>query len=269
MLRPLRVINLTSSLTRYLAGLSLQESVVEERKKGLIGDTLILLQHYPVYTLGKRGKPSDFRTSQKDLEATGAEICSVSRGGEVTFHGPGQLVAYPIVGVRQAGLGARAYVESLEDSIIDCLANYGIAARGRVPGATGVWVGERKIAAIGVRISHGVSSHGLALNIDTDLSYFQHIVPCGIPDKEVTSVRLELRELQGLKGQSLPPPGAVGGGAVGGGAGAGAALQGEAAGAGGRGAALGGATGADPDFARVVEDFTSSFRARLGFAAGY
>ncbi len=90
------------------------------------------------------------------LEARGVEICTVPRGGEVTYHGPGQLVAYPIVDVRAAGLGARAYVEGLEDSLIDCLAAYGITARGRVPGATGVWVAERKIAAIGVRIAHGV-----------------------------------------------------------------------------------------------------------------
>ncbi|GIL67551.1 hypothetical protein Vafri_20904 [Volvox africanus] len=104
MLRPLRVINLASTLTHYTAGLRLQDSLVEERRQGLVDDTLILLQHYPVYTLGKRGSASDFRTPQKDLVKIGAEICSVPRGGELTFHGPGQLVAYPIIGVKQAGL---------------------------------------------------------------------------------------------------------------------------------------------------------------------
>ncbi|GFR44937.1 hypothetical protein Agub_g6025, partial [Astrephomene gubernaculifera] len=208
MLRPLRVINLTSSLTRYTAGLQLQDSIAEERKSGLVGDTLLLLQHYPVYTLGKRGSDVDFKKPKEELEASGVEICVVPRGGEVTFHGPGQLVAYPILGVRQAGLGARTYVEGLEDSLIDCLAKYGIAARGRVPGATGVWVGERKIAAIGVRISHGISSHGLALNINTDLSYFDNIIPCGIRDKEVTSIARELlrrRTPQPTRGSDSAP----------------------------------------------------------------
>ncbi|GIM16960.1 hypothetical protein Vretimale_19528, partial [Volvox reticuliferus] len=244
MLRSLRVINLASTLTHYTAGLRLQDSVVEERRQGLVDDTLILLQHYPVYTLGKRGSLSDFRTPQKELIKTGAEICSVPRGGELTFHGPGQLVAYPIIGVKQAGLGARAYVEGLEDSIIGCLANYGINARGRVPGATGVWVGERKIAAIGVRISHGVSSHGLALNIETDLSYFQHIVPCGTPDKEITSIRRELETQDRCFGAIE--------------------LQGPAR----MGSDSGGRKGLDPDFAEVVVGFIESFRNRLGFSTG-
>ncbi|GLI71688.1 hypothetical protein VaNZ11_016993 [Volvox africanus] len=242
MLRPLRVINLASTLTNYTAGLRLQDSLVEERRQGLVDDTLILLQHYPVYTLGKRGNASDFRTPQKDLVKIGAEICSVPRGGELTFHGPGQLVAYPIIGVKQAGLGARAFVEGLEDSIVDCLAIYGINARGRVPGATGVWVGARKIAAIGVRISHGVSSHGLALNIETDLSYFQHIVPCGISDKEVTSLRQELE----TQGQGL---GVIG-------------LQGPAR----IGTNSAGRT--DSNFAEVVGGFIACFQKRFGFSIG-
>ncbi|EFJ43580.1 hypothetical protein VOLCADRAFT_65732 [Volvox carteri f. nagariensis] len=249
MLQPLRVINLASSLTPYLTGIKLQDSVAEERRQGLVGDTLILLQHYPVYTLGKRGKESDFRTSRKEIEATGAEICSVPRGGEVTFHGPGQLVAYPIVGVRQAGLGARAYVEGLEDSIIDCLAKYGITARGRVPGATGVWVAERKIAAIGVRISQGVSSHGLALNVDTDLSYFHHIVPCGIADKEVTSIRKELESV-GRDGTARMQQWT------------------NACPDGVRGGDLGGRRGPSLDLMQVADDFTKAFRSRLGFPPG-
>lgn len=124
--------------------------------------------------------------------ATGAEVAHIPRGGETTYHGPGQLVAYPILDLRRYGLGARAYVESLEDSMIAVAGAFGVAARGRIPGRTGVWVGERKLGAVGVRISRGVSSHGLALNVDTDLSAFAHIVPCGAPDKVATSLACEV-----------------------------------------------------------------------------
>ena len=123
---------------------------------------------------------------------------SIPRGGETTFHGPGQLVAYPILALRPLGIGARAYVEALEDSMVAVAGAYGVAAHGRVPGRTGVWVGERKLGAVGVRISGGVTTHGLALNVDTDLSAFDAIVPCGAPDKSVTSLAAEVRSPEPL-----------------------------------------------------------------------
>jgi len=119
----------------------------------------------------------------KTLRRLGAEVHHTLRGGDVTFHGPGQLVGYPICDVRRLGCGARAYVEGLEDALVAAAARFGVAAAGRVPSAPGVWVGARKLAAVGVRISGGVSSHGFALNVHTDLSFFDHIVPCGLADK--------------------------------------------------------------------------------------
>lgn len=127
------------------------------------------------------------------MRACGAEVQVVPRGGETTYHGPGQLVAYPLLALRGRGLGARAYVEALEDAMVAVAGAYGVAARGRVPGRTGVWVGERKLGAVGVRISHGTTSHGLALNVDTDLAAFDPIVPCGAPDKAATSLAAEVR----------------------------------------------------------------------------
>eukprot|EP00775_Hariotina_reticulata_P003811 gene3811-4068_t len=126
------------------------------------------------------------------LAELGIEIHRVPRGGETTYHGPGQLVAYPIFDLRQLGVGPRAFVEGLEDALIQTVGCFGIQARGRVPGKTGVWVGERKIGAVGIRITHGISSHGVALNVSTNLGHYKHIVPCGTPDKEVTSLSLEL-----------------------------------------------------------------------------
>ncbi|KAG2444287.1 hypothetical protein HXX76_001044 [Chlamydomonas incerta] len=268
--RPLRVLNLAQSLTRYSEGLKLQDSIAADRKQGLVGDTLLLFQHYPVYTLGKRGRPEDFKKPREELEAAGVEVCVVPRGGEVTYHGPGQLVAYPIIGVREAGLGARAYVESLEDSVIDCLAGYGVAAQGRVPGATGVWVAERKVAAIGVRITYGVSSHGLALNVCPDLGAFDAIVPCGIPDKEVTSLQRELqrqladsreqRRTQAAVAARLGAAAAASGAGAGAGAGEGGAAHAAAV------AAAGGGEGGGPAlFGAVVEDLVRAFCGRLGF----
>jgi lipoyl(octanoyl) transferase len=138
-----------------------------------------------VYTVGKRCTTHNLIAGPEALRALGAELHVTQRGGDVTFHGPGQLVGYPIVHVRRLGCGARAYVEGLEDALCAAAADFGVAAVGRMPGAPGVWVagGERKLGAVGVRISSGVASHGFALNVSTDLSYFRHIVPCGIKDK--------------------------------------------------------------------------------------
>lgn len=131
------------------------------------------------------------------------DIETIPRGGETTYHGPGQLVAYPIVDLRNRSLGARAYVEGLEDALVATVGAFGVQARGRVPGRTGVWVGSRKVAAIGVKISQGVTSHGIALNVDLDLEPFKWIVPCGVPDDDVvTSLARELRHVR----RNAPPP---------------------------------------------------------------
>mmetsp|Transcript_19883 Transcript_19883/g.59051 ORF Transcript_19883/g.59051 Transcript_19883/m.59051 type:complete len:267 (-) Transcript_19883:17-817(-) len=195
--RVLRVLHVGyEMLVRYGDGLRLQDALYAARRKASTPDTLVLLQHHPVYTIGKRGSDSDFKITAEELVARGAETWHAPRGGEVTFHGPRQLVAYPVLDIREAKIGARAFVECLEDCVVDTLGKFEISGRGRVTGATGVWVGERKIAAIGVKLSHGVSTHGLALNVDTDLSSFDAIVPCGIADKEVTSIAAEVARAQ-------------------------------------------------------------------------
>lgn len=187
------MLSLTNQLLRYQPSLQLQERLVAGRKAGTAPGTLLVVQHHPVFTVGKRGTSRDFLTDTQELGRLGIDVVRVPRGGETTYHGPGQLVAYPIVDLRQLGLGARAFVEGLEDAMVQTAGCFGIQARGRVPGKTGVWVGERKLGAVGVRITHGISSHGIALNVTTDLSAYKHIVPCGTPDKEMTSL---LRELQ-------------------------------------------------------------------------
>lgn len=157
-------------------------------------DYVLTLQHDHTYTVGKRGRDDDFKHTVEGLETLlGArpEIARVPRGGETTYHGPGQLVVYPIVNLRRLRMGARVFVESLEDAMIDTAAEYGVSARGRVPGKTGVWVGDRKIGAIGVAISGGVSRHGLAFNVAPDLSAFDHIVACGDETARVTSLERE------------------------------------------------------------------------------
>ena len=155
------------------------------------GEALALLEHPPVYTLGARGNRTNLLATPDALVARGASVVPTDRGGDITFHGPGQLVAYPILDVRGRGLGAATYVRRLETVIIDTLTAFGIDAE-RVEGRPGVWVEGAKIAAIGVRISRGISRHGLALNVSTDLEWFGQIVPCGIPDAEVTSMGLLL-----------------------------------------------------------------------------
>lgn len=171
----------------YWVAWDLQRGLAGQVADGKCGDTLLLLEHPPVYTLGHRSKAQDLLLPREALEALGATVLEVDRGGEITFHGPGQLVAYPIIRLGQS-TGPREYVAALEKAIIDVLAEFGVAG-GRIPGLTGVWVGEEKVAAIGVRITRGVTTHGLALNVNTDLSWFEHIVPCGIQDRGVTSLQ--------------------------------------------------------------------------------
>ncbi len=152
---------------------------------------LLLLEHPHVYTLGRRGQEDDILIDAEMLESLGIEVHHTDRGGEVTYHGPGQLVGYPILNLRRWGGGPLKYVRALERTLIETLAVYGIQAvsEGR---PTGVWVEERKIAAIGVKVSRRVTTHGFALNVCPDLSYFDHIVPCGMPDRRATSLSVEL-----------------------------------------------------------------------------
>jgi len=170
----------------YGRALELQQEAAADRKHGLIPDQLLLLEHPHVITLGRNGRLENLLASDEILERAGIGFYPTDRGGDVTYHGPGQLVGYPILDLREWQRDVGAYVRALEQSIIDTLADYGIAA-GRVPKLTGVWVDGRKIAAIGVHLSRWVTSHGFALNVSTDLSYFQYIVPCGLT-KPVTSM---------------------------------------------------------------------------------
>eukprot|EP00250_Pteridium_aquilinum_P004308 c14527_g1_i1 orf=242-922(+) len=179
-------------LIKYGEALELQNKLVELRRQGSISDTLISLQHPPTFTLGKRRTVQNIISSPDVLQSIGAEVHFSERGGDVTFHGPHQAVLYPIVSLRESKLGARRYVEGLEDTMIKAAALYKVEAKGRMAKETGVWVENRKIGAIGVRISGGgIASHGLAFNINPDLSFYSHIIPCGIPDKQVSSLYKE------------------------------------------------------------------------------
>jgi lipoyl(octanoyl) transferase len=169
---------------------TLQNRVADQRRAGLVPDTLILLEHPHTYTIGRSGTRDHVFLHESELAARGITCLDVDRGGDVTYHGPGQLVGYPILDLGpkpDVGL----YLRNLEACIIDVLSDFGITA-GRLSGYTGVWIGDRKIAAIGIKVSQGVTTHGFALNVSTDLSLFTHILACGIPDKGVTSMALEL-----------------------------------------------------------------------------
>jgi lipoyl(octanoyl) transferase len=177
-------------LVPYLEAWALQNRLAEARRAGVAPDTLILLEHPHTYTVGRSGTRDHVFLTEAELTARGITCLDVDRGGDVTYHGPGQLVGYPIFELEQQPDVGR-YLRNLEDCLIDTLADFGIAA-GRLSGYTGVWIGDRKIAAIGVKVSQGVTTHGFALNVSTDLSLFTHILPCGIPDKGVTSMAVEL-----------------------------------------------------------------------------
>lgn len=176
-------------LVKYGDALDLQKRLVEDRKAGRIPDQLLLLQHPPVITLGVKSKDAraNVLASPEDLERDGVEIFETGRGGDVTFHGPGQLVGYPILDLNPDRRDVHRYVRDLEEALIRTAAAFGVTA-GRQPGLTGVWVGDTKLAAIGVRIARWITSHGFALNVSTDLDAFNLIVPCGITDKGVTSL---------------------------------------------------------------------------------
>lgn len=174
----------------------LQHQLREERIAERQGDTLLLLEHQPVYTLGRSTKPAHWVCGEEILRQTGASFQSVDRGGSITYHGPGQIVGYPILKLSQYCSGPKQYVRKLEEVVIHTLARWGIEGY-RVEKTPGVWVrrhdADAKIAAIGVRIDHGVTLHGFALNVDLDLSPFSHIVPCGLTACPITSMA-EIRQ---------------------------------------------------------------------------
>jgi len=171
----------------YAEALALQKDLVEKRKRGLIPDQLLIVEHPHVITLGRNGQMNNLLASEEVLRRAGIGFHPTDRGGDITYHGPGQVVGYPIFDLREWKRDVVAYVRTLEQVILDSLAEFGMQA-GRVPGCTGVWVDGKKVAAIGVHISRWVTSHGFALNHTTDLTYFQYIVPCGLT-KPVTSMR--------------------------------------------------------------------------------
>jgi lipoyl(octanoyl) transferase len=184
----------------YADALELQKRLVEQRKAGVIPDQLLLLEHPPVITLGakSRNDRSHVLETPDALAARGVELFETGRGGDVTYHGPGQLVGYPIMDLRPDRCDVHRYVRDLEEALIRAVAELGIHAE-RSTGLTGIWVGQEKLAAIGVRIARWVTSHGFALNVSTNLAHFGMIVPCGIADKGVTS-------LEKLLGRPVPMP---------------------------------------------------------------
>lgn len=178
-MRPLAVEDLGHM--RYAEALAVQQNLVAQRKTGSGMDTLLFVEHPHVVTIGRNGKQQHVLASEQVLARTGIEYFETDRGGDVTYHGPGQVVGYPIVDLREWRRDVHAYFSAVEQSLIDALAVFGIKA-GRVPerGYEGVWVKGAKIAAIGIHISRWITSHGFALNVETDLSYFNYIVPCGL-----------------------------------------------------------------------------------------
>lgn len=174
-------------LVPYEEGVALQEELRRGVTEGTVPEQLLLLEHPPVVTLGRNAGAGNVVLPPEALRARGIELRESGRGGDVTFHGPGQLVGYPILDLNPDRRDVHRYVRDLEEVLIRTLADFGVRA-GRIPGLTGVWIGDLKIAAIGVRISRWVTSHGFALNVRNDLEYFGVIVPCGISDRGVTSL---------------------------------------------------------------------------------
>lgn len=188
--RPLDVRRLGS--VRYADGLEMQAELVKRRRAGEVPDTLLLLQHPHVITLGSGSHEENILVSAEERAERGIELFDTGRGGDVTYHGPGQLVGYPILDLKPHRCDLHRYLRDLEEMLISVLAEFGLRG-GRKEGLTGVWVEDRKLAAIGVRVSSGwITSHGFALNVSTDLSYFGAIVPCGITEYGVGSMSGEL-----------------------------------------------------------------------------
>lgn len=173
----------------YREALDMQRALVEDRRAGRVPDLLLLLEHPPVITLGVRGDGgrSHIIATDEKLATLGIDVCETGRGGDVTYHGPGQIVGYPILDLRPDRCDVHRYVRDVEEVMVRVCADHGLHAS-RIPGLTGTWIGAEKIGAIGVRISRWITSHGFAFNVTTDLNHFELIVPCGIGDRGVTSV---------------------------------------------------------------------------------
>ena len=177
----------------YAEALTLQEQLVKQRRTGAIPDQLLLLQHPHVITLGTASSTDHILVSDEDRALLGIELFETGRGGDVTYHGPGQLVGYPIFDLKPDRCDLHQYVRDIEEALIRALDTFDLHC-GRKEGLTGVWLGEEKIAAIGVRVSSGwITSHGFALNVNTDLHFFDSIIPCGIRDHGVTSMHIALQ----------------------------------------------------------------------------
>lgn len=175
----------------YHSAYQMQERLVEARKRQQIPDTLLLLEHDPVITLGRGAKEAHLLADRSTLARNGIAVVETDRGGDITYHGPGQLVAYPVIDLGQSKRDVRRYVGRLEEVMIRMAAHFGLSAQ-RIAGLNGAWIGERKIGAVGVRIDRWVTMHGFAFNVNTDLTAFDLIIPCGIRDKQVTSLAREL-----------------------------------------------------------------------------
>jgi lipoyl(octanoyl) transferase len=182
---PLSVLRLPT--IGYGEGLELQRRLLEERRAESRPDTLLLLSHPPVVTVGRGSSPGHVLLPEDELRRRGISLWETDRGGDVTFHGPGQVVGYVIFDLRRHGQDLHRFLRRIEESVLRALAAFGVEG-GRIHGLTGVWVGERKVCAIGIKVSRWISMHGFALNVSTDLSYFDVIVPCGIADRQVTSL---------------------------------------------------------------------------------
>jgi lipoyl(octanoyl) transferase len=184
-------------LVPYEEARELQRLVAERRRRGEVPDVLLLLEHPPVYTRGRRSQPEELPMGAEWYEAQGIEVRDTDRGGLVTYHGPGQLVAYPIVHLGAYGEDVLMYVRGLERTMIESLGEHGVSAR-TIEGLTGVWVGQRKVGSIGLHVSRGVTTHGLAVNVNNDLQPFEWVVPCGIEGVAMTSLSRELGAEQDL-----------------------------------------------------------------------
>jgi lipoyl(octanoyl) transferase len=185
-LAPCRVVWLGRDVD-YDDAWALQRRLVGQRTEAAIPDTLLFLEHAPVYTAGRRSEPEHVLLDEAGLRAIGIPVMETDRGGQVTYHGPGQLVGYPIINLMGRDMGPKQYVRTLESVLLDSLADLGVNAE-VIDGLTGVWVEGAKVAAIGVKISRGVTMHGFALNVEPDMRAYAHIVACGITDRNVTSV---------------------------------------------------------------------------------
>lgn len=178
-------------LMDYAQAWDMQKSLMEERKQNIISDTLLLLEHPNTYTLGKVADKNNLISSEEYLKKNQISVFEIDRGGDITYHGPGQVVGYPIIDLANWRKDTHVYLRTLEQVIIDVCNHYGLAASAN-PEYTGVWIEDRKICAIGIKISKWVTMHGFAFNVNTDLSLYNGIIPCGIIDKDVTSLQNEL-----------------------------------------------------------------------------